>query len=175
MKPLETYINFKLQLLADIVDENLGLAEEYLTKVFKDNLSKFREFNEDNFTFNIKENGSLTFDVNLRTNNIELLITCNITSLNQSISFDEFYDKIYPAFTRYIKYLENTINELLSCDDIFGFLPNAEITIINDNIYVRLGYHQTSLELESEPATVELSLDEDIYSIIEDLYYDFTS
>ena len=89
------------------------------------------------------------------------------------VEYDDFISKVTPVLNKYIKHLESIVNELLECDDIFGYLPNAEITIIDDSIYVKLGYHQSSLELEISAALIELSEDEDITFLIGDLYYDF--
>lgn len=173
-RELETFsfLSYKFYLEADLVDECLDYAENYLNNLFKDNISKFTAFTEDDITFNLRTNYS-PFYVHLNSNELEISITCTMKTADTDVEYDDFSSKVTPILNKYIKHLETIVNELLECDDIFGYLPKAEITVIDDSIYVKLGYHQSSIELETSAASIELSPDEFIGGIIGDLYYDF--
>ena len=84
---------------------------------------------------------------------------------------DDFIRKYRDEFKKFVDGAIDHINEFLKDDDLFGYLPDADIMTDGDSIFVKLAYHQKALDLELKPASIEFT--GDIDDILSDMYFSF--
>lgn len=83
---------------------------------------------------------------------------------------DAFIGENSEIIQEFINEVEDTLNRLLADHDIFGYLPEGEDVIYNnDSLYVRLAYHQDDVQVYNAPAIA--GFDGDIDDVLSDTFF----
>jgi hypothetical protein len=83
---------------------------------------------------------------------------------------DQFISDNYSLLNQFIEQLQNEISTALAGHDVFGYLPEGEyVDYRDDSLYLRLYYHQSTVNLDLKPVSAEF--EDDINYILEDAYY----
>lgn len=82
---------------------------------------------------------------------------------------DVFVGENSEIIQEFVNDVEDTLNRLLADHDIFGYLPEGEDVIYdNDSLYVRLAYHQDDIHTYNAPTIA--GFDGDIDDVLSDTF-----
>ena len=153
------YAEFSIELPCVLIDDSYDSFNDTLSEIL-DSLA-IPESSIDNVTLGVES-------ISVYSNFVD--VNLYVEGLIDMEDEDEFISLYSPILA---SYLENTvqiyINDRLARDEFTGYLPNANIVYFSNRIFVEVGYHQTSLDIDLSAAYVELKSDTD--SLASDLYY----
>lgn len=156
-------LDFPCDFFGDVSDLEMLLDDWSSTYLISDHMGSY-EYGAD-----------LLFDVNSVYSNIQnsksyinLDISAELPTVD-SISEEDFIRLYRAAFNGYKKYLVDTINSMLESFDLFGYLPDANVTYLEDRLFVEIEIGQSDISLSTSSAYVEDNEDTD--DQLSDMYF----
>ena len=155
-------ISFKIYTGGIFVNSNWRDIDDYLLEMFSGILDDYK-YKSDDLIIELT-----SVEAELEVNKITIWLKISFEK-EDNPSESEFYKKYKDQIEKAIKDLEFKMNDYLANDDLFGYIPDAYLIYKDDRLYVQLGYHQKSLDLEFKKAYVEID-DDYVDMIIDDMF-----
>ena len=160
-------ISFRVATPCDFLNDDLTDIEDIVYDVakhyFKENVSIEVESATGNFSTNGKASanmvGTATIDINVGVNYIG----------DRDMEEDVFISENSAAFEEFIAKLEKALSEMIESIDILSYLPDANVILHNDSIFVEMWNGQKNIHLDWSAPTVEFI--DDIEDTLSDLFY----
>lgn len=131
-----------------------------------------KELESCNFPSEINESYSFSpdgCDVDFDTKTITVWVDCAFDDRYSNYTKEEFNAQFENIVKNYIDKIAEELNNTID-GTIVDSLPNAHVMYYNHDFYIRIGYKQSTVNLEYEKTEILLKPD-DFEDIMDDLYY----